>query len=175
MEPMPSEDAIDWHEVVARFRKHKTIDTGECRLDSFDRNYGLKLQQILAVVRRRLIPREGRTTLASLRDNFGEEPGSAGRRQRIQYCAQLMRFAVKECGASESWRPPDDLSSFSCKTKGEASSDGTLIHDAQLIRLLAGIPDHQWRMAVCICSAYGLSNCVISADPPMAAFFTAPT
>jgi hypothetical protein len=65
MEPLPSEDAIDWHELVARFRKHKTSDTGECRLDSFDRNYGLKMQQFLEVVRRRPIPRDARTTLAS--------------------------------------------------------------------------------------------------------------
>ena len=34
MELLPSEDAIDWHEVVERLRKHKTSDTGECRLDS---------------------------------------------------------------------------------------------------------------------------------------------
>jgi integrase len=156
MEPLPSEDAIDWHEVVARFRKHKTSDTGECRLDSFDRNYGLKMQQFLEVVRRRPIPRDARTTLATLRDNFGGEPGSAGRRQRIQYCAQLLRFAVEECGAPEPWRPPDNLSSFIGKTKREASSDGTPIQDEQLIRLLAGIPDHRWRMAVGLCAVYGL-------------------
>ncbi len=156
MEPLPSEDAIDWHEVVARFRKHKTSDTGECRLDSFDRNYGLKMQQFLEVVRRRPIPRDARTTLASLRDNFGGEPGSSGRRQRIQFCAQLLRFAVEECGAPEPWRPPDNLSSFIGKVKGEASSDGTPIQDEQLIRLLAGIPDHRWRMAVGLCAVYGL-------------------
>jgi hypothetical protein len=79
VESLPSEEAIDWHEVMARFRKHKTSDTGECRLDSFDRNYGLKLQQFLEVVQRSPIPRDARTTLANLRDSFGGEPGSAGR------------------------------------------------------------------------------------------------
>jgi integrase len=156
MEPLPGEEAINWHEVVERFRKHKTSDTGECREDSFDRNYDLKLRQFLEVVQSRPMPRDARTTLASLRDNFGGAPGSSGRRQRIQYCAQLLRFAVEECGAPEPWRPPSDLSNFIGKAKGEASSDGTPIQDAQLIQLLAGIPDRRWWMAVGLCAVYGL-------------------
>lgn len=151
-----SDGSINWQEVVTRFTKHKTSDTGACRPDSFERSYGLTLRQFLEVIQRKPLPRDARTVLGTLRDSFGGAPGSTGRRLRIQYSAQLLRFAVEHCGAPEAWRPPPDLSSFIGKAKGAGSDDGTPIHDAQLIRLLGGIPDPRWRMAVGLCAVYGL-------------------
>lgn len=150
------ESSINWPEVVERFRKHKTSDTGACKPESFERNYRRHLQQLLTELQRKPLPRETRTVLGRLRDIYGGEPGSTGRRHRIQYAAQVLRFAVDHCGAPEPWRPPQDLSSFIGKSKGASSSDGTPITDEQLIRLLGGIPDVRWRMAVALCAVYGL-------------------
>ncbi len=150
------ETSIDWQEVVDRFRKHKTNDTGACRPDSFERSYGLTLRQVLDVIKRKPLPRDARTLLARLRDSYGGAPGSTGRRLRIQYAAQLLRFAVEHSGAPQAWCPPPDLSSFIGKAKGHGSSDGTPIQDEQLLRLLREIPDRRWSMAIALCAVFGL-------------------
>jgi hypothetical protein len=109
---LPSEDGIDWHELVARFRQRKTSDTGECRLDSFDRNYGLKMQQFLEVVRRRPIPRDARTTpLAS--------PGSGTSahghdHHALQDCTATRRSRCQAPGSSPT-RLRDDGSHELCE------------------------------------------------------------
>lgn len=154
--PLLAESSIDWQEVVNRFGKHKTSDTGACRPDSFERSYGLTLRQVLEVIEQKPLPRDGLSLLARLRDSYGGEPGSVGRRLRIQYAAQLLRFAVEQCGAPQAWNPPADLTSFIGKSKGSGSSDGTPIQDEHLIRLLEGIPDRRWRMAVGLCAVFGL-------------------
>jgi integrase len=160
--PSPQEEApgfdggMDWSVVLERFGKHKTTDTGACKPESFQRSYGLSLRQLLTELKRKPLPRDARTVLGRLRDTYGGEPGSRGRRQRIQYASAALRFAVEHCGAPEAWRPPENLSSFIGKSRRSGSEDGTPIQDAQLIRLLAGIPDQRWRMAVGLCAVFGL-------------------
>ena len=148
-------EEIAWPELVERFGAHKTAHTGEVKPVTWERMYGPVMKQVLVVMAERPLPRTGRDVLARLRDNYGGEPGSSGRRQRIQYTAQLLRYAVEECGASSRWAPPEDLSSFTGKRR-EAKADSTPITDAQLVRLLEGIPDARWRLAVGLMACFGL-------------------
>lgn len=150
------EGGLDWSVVLERFSKHKTADTGACKPESFQRNYGLPLRQLLTELQRKPLPRDARTVLERLRDTYGGEPGSRGRRQRVQYAAAVLRFAVEHCGAPEAWRPTEDLSSFIGKARRSSKDDGTPIQDEQLIRLLDGIPDGRWRMAIGLCAVFGL-------------------
>ncbi|MCX5969319.1 MAG: hypothetical protein NTV57_17170 [Cyanobacteria bacterium] len=148
-------EAIDWPVMVEKFGAHKTAHTGDVKPSTWERMYGPIMRQVLVVLVERPLPHTGRDVLARLRDNYGGEPGSSGRRQRIQYAAQLLRFAVEEAGAPSRWAPPEDLAAFVGK-RLESKADSTPITDAQLVRLLEGIPDARWRLAVGLMACFGL-------------------
>ena len=148
---------LDWSVAAERFRDHKTTHTGATKPQTFDRMYAPVVRQVLAAMAHKPLPRDGRTLLGSLRDRHGGEPGSRGRRLRIEYAAQLLRFAVKEQGAPERWLPPEDLLPFIGRPQAGVDRDpATPIKDAQLVRLLEGIPDPRWRLAVGLLGCFGL-------------------
>ena len=67
-----------------------------------------------------------------------------GRKHRIQYAAQLLRHAVNECAADPRWEPPSNLKPFvGSKPKGTTLT--TFAKDDQIVRLLEGIDNPQWR------------------------------
>lgn len=150
-------ERLDWAAATARFRKHKTEDTGEVKASTFERMYGPVLRQVLEAMAAKPVPRDGRSVLATLRDRHGGAPGSRGRQVRMQYASQLLRFAVQELGAPQRWLPPDDLTPFVGRRSAAAQKDpATPIKDSQLVRLLEGIPDPRWRLAVGLMGCFGL-------------------
>ncbi|MCP9930607.1 hypothetical protein KBY82_07415 [Cyanobium sp. AMD-g] len=149
--------AIDWPGLVERFRKHKVEDTGDVSAATFEAVYRPIMWQVQGVMGTRPIPRDGRALLAALCDRYGGEPGSRGRQIRIQHAAQLLRHAVNELGHPDRWLPPDDLVAFVGKRpKGSARQPATPVKDHQLLRLLEGIPDPRWRLAVGLLACFGL-------------------
>jgi integrase len=149
--------AIDWPDLVERFRKHKVEDTGDVAAATFEAVYRPVMVQINTTMVTKPIPRDGRALLAALRDRYGGEPGSRGRQIRIQHAAQLLRYAVKELGHPDRWLPPDDLVAFVGKRpKGSSRNPATPVKDHQLVRLLEGIPDPRWRLAVGLLACFGL-------------------
>ena len=148
---------IHWAAVVERFHQHKTTHTGAIKDRTWTRQYAPVMRQLLEVLSTRPIPRDGRAVLAQLRDSFGGEPGSQGRRQRILYAAQLLRFAVEECGAPQQWQPPPqaDLQPFTGRRVSE-KKDSTPLTDAHLLRLLEGLSNPRWRLAVGLMGCFGL-------------------
>ena len=150
-------ERLDWQLVVQRFEKHKVSDTGAVKSRTWDSMYGPCMRQFLAVMAAKPVPRDGRAVLASLRDRCGGEPGSRGRQLRMQYSAQLLRFAVTELGAAQRWLPPEDLAPFIGQAAQDVDRQGaTPIKDVQLVRLLEGIPDSRWRLAVGLMACFGL-------------------
>ena len=148
---------MDMAVVVARFQKHKLSDTGAVSSRTWAAMYAPVMRQVLESMAAKPVPRDGRTLLASLRDRCGGEPGSRGRKLRMQYTGQLLRYAVTELGAAERWLPPDDLTPFVGQASRDAERQGaTPIKDAQLMRLLEGIPDPRWRLAVSLMACFGL-------------------
>ena len=76
----------------------------------------------------------------------------------MQHAAQLLRFAVDECGAEQRWLAPANISELvGAKPAAHASrDDSTPIKDVQLTRLLEGIPDARWKLAVQLMACFGL-------------------
>ena len=76
----------------------------------------------------------------------------------MQHAAQLLRFAVDECGAEQRWLPPANISELvGAKPAAHASrDDSTPIKDVQLTRLLEGIPDARWKLAIQLMACFGL-------------------
>ncbi|CAK6689098.1 hypothetical protein BBFGKLBO_00548 [Synechococcus sp. CBW1107] len=147
--------AVDWPLTVRAFQKHKTSDTGALKPETWDEMYAPVMHQVLEVLNQRPAPRDGHAVLAKLRDSYGGEPGSAGRRQRIQYAAQLLRYSVERAGAERRWAPPQDLSAL-VGQRLRPKRDSTPITDPQLIRLLDGIPDERWRLLIELLACFGL-------------------
>lgn len=149
--------AIDWADLVERFRKHKVSDTGDVAAVTFEAVYVPILRQVQEVMATKPIPRDGRALLGALRDRYGGEPGSRGRQIRLQHTAQLLRFAVSNMGHPDRWLPPDDLTAFiGRRPKGSSKAPATPIKDGQLLRLLEGIPDPRWRLAVGLLACFGM-------------------
>jgi len=150
-----SGSSLDWEALIERFEKHKIGDTGETKPATFRRMYAPVMRKVLEVATSKPKPNNGREVLCSLRDNYGGKPGSQGRRLRCLYSAQLLRFAVEHCGAEQRWLPPSSLTPFIGK-RLEPKADSTPLTDAQAARLLEGIPDPRWRLAVGLMICFGL-------------------
>jgi len=147
---------MDWGLLVARFQRHKVTDTGVLKSRTWDAMYAPVMRSVLEAVATRPVPRDGRALLAALRDRCGGEPGSRARQLRMQYTSQLLRFAVTELGAAERWLPPESLTPFVGKAQEKDQQGATPIKDHQLVRLLEGIPDPRWELAVSLMACFGL-------------------
>lgn len=150
-------ERVDWLLAVARFHKHKVSDTGAVSERTWAGMYAPVMMRVLDAIAAKPVPRDGRSLLAALRDRCGGEPGSRGRKIRMQYSAQLLRFVVTELGAAQRWLPPDDLTPFVGKPTQEVERQGaTPLKDHQFVRLLEGIPDPRWRLAIGLLGCFGL-------------------
>ncbi len=153
----PKPGQIDWKAAVERFRRHKVQELGDLKDSTFDAAYGPTMRQVLTLLASKPVPRDARALLGGLRDRHGGEPGSRGRKLRIQYTAQLLRFAVEGLGASQRWMPPSDLREYVGKAGPNVLREAsTPLKDSQLVRLLEGIPDPRWRLAVGLLGCFGL-------------------
>ena len=148
---------IDWSLVIERFRKHKVEDTGDVKASTFKSAYQPVMLQVLQIVEKKPYPRDAKTLLGSIRDVFGGSPGSRARQLRVQYTAQLLRFAVAELGVPDRWLPPADLKPFVGKaSQGAVKGSATPIKDDQLLEIIESIPDPRWCDAVKLMACYGL-------------------
>lgn len=147
----------NWHELVSRFHQHKTAHTGEIKETTWQSAYAPVMERLLEVMGSRPIPRDSRSLLAALRDRYGGAPGSRGRKLRIQYAAQFLRFCVTGMGVADRWLPPDDLVPFVGRASAESVQGGaTPLKDPQFVLVLEGIPDPRWRLAVGLLGCFGL-------------------
>jgi integrase len=151
----------NWAKVAEKFRTRK-VASGEVSERTWHRNYRAPIERALAVLASKPAPTSGRGVLQKLVELHGGEPGSTGRRLRIQYVAQLLRYAVDEEGAEPRWRPPTDLGPLiGVKQAGHVMA--TFIKDDQISRLLAGIGNAEWRTAVGLLACFGLRPIELSA------------
>lgn len=156
----PKEDprkGIDWDLLIARFKKFKIQETGDVKSSTFDGSYQPVMIQIRKVTAAKPYPRDSKTLLSALRDEFGGQPGSRSRQLRIQYTCQLLRFAVKELGVSDRWSPPDDLLPYIGKpAAGVGTGSATPIKDEYLDGVFKDITDERWLDAVKLLTFFGL-------------------
>jgi hypothetical protein len=145
---------LNWQEVVRRFEAFK-VGSGAVKPSNWREMYLPVMQQVLAVLSAQPRPVNSRVLLERLVEAHGGDPGSRGRQLRMQYAAQLLRFAVNECAANQRWDPPVSLKPF-VGVRGKGRELTTPIKDHQVVRLLAGIENAQWRTAVALVACFGL-------------------
>ena len=150
--------AINWSELVERFHLHKLTTGALAKESTWQKDYQPHMVQIIAVVQDRQSPKTGKQLLQALVERHGGAPGSRGRQLRLQHAAQLLRYAVNETGAEQRWTPPASLAELvGAKLAGHTTKDdSTPIKDAQLLRLLEGIPDARWKLAIELMACFGL-------------------
>ena len=169
----PDQGGIDWLVLEERFRRSK-LTSGQLSSErSWRRNYQTPIKRAVEGITGRNGITNGRGVMQHLLDEYGGEPGSTGRRLRMQYTAQFLRFAVEEMGAPARWLPPQDLSPFvGSNQKGKTQT--TYCTDDQISRLLHHLEsrNRKWFNAVAIVSCFGLrgielGQCVTKAKGQM--------
>jgi integrase len=146
---------VAWPLVIERFREHK-VGSGQVKEITFHRMYSPVLRMVLEAFAAKPAPRTGKALLEALVKIGGGAPGTQGRRLRLQYTAALLRFAVEHCGAPACWSPPPQGLRSMVGRRLDSKQPTTPLQDHQLLRLLAGISDPKWRLAVGLMGCYGL-------------------
>jgi len=145
---------LNWQEVVRRFEQFK-VGSGAVKPSNWQEMYRPVMEQALAAFLASPRPVNSKVLLERLVAAHGGDPGSRGRQLRLQYTAQLLRFAVAQCAADRRWEPPVSLKPY-VGIRGKGKEFTTPIKDHQVVRLLAGVDNPQWRQAVALVACFGL-------------------
>ena len=159
---------LDWQAAAAKFEAHK-VGTGATKQGTFTKMYLPEIRKVLAALEKKPRPINAKTLLERLVAAHGGAPGSDGRRHRIQYTAQFLRFVVDQLAAEERWAPPSNLKPFiGIKPKGKTLT--TFAKDDQIVRLLDGITNPKWRTAVGLVACFGLRGVELAHLSPNGGF-----
>ena len=153
-ESVKDSGTTSWAAVAERFEARK-LGSGEVKERTWKRMYAPVVAQVLAAMAAKPRPTTGKRLLQALVEAHGGAPGSRGRQVRLQHAAQLLKFAVTECGAEGRWLPPEDLTALVGK-KAAGKAPTVPIKDHQIARLLEAIPNPKWRTAVGLVACFGL-------------------
>lgn len=145
---------LSWPEIVARFEAHK-LASGQIKPTTWVLLYRAAMEKVLAAMAQRPAPRSGLGLLEAVARSGGGAPGSEGRRKRLQIVAQLLRYATARCGAPAVWAPPESLADLIGR-RMTAKEPTVPLRDPQLRRLLAGVEDPRWRLALGLMGCFGL-------------------
>lgn len=142
---------LDWEAVAEKFRIYK-VNSGAITERTWHKVYRAPVKLAVDAMQAKPRPTTGKALLEQLATGT---PGSTGRRLRIQYVAQMLRFAVDQLGADRRWLPPAQLRDL-IGTKGKARGQTVYLTDEQIVRLLEGITRDDWRLAVSLVACFGL-------------------
>jgi integrase len=156
---------VNWTEVLRRFRTHK-LESGAVKESTWDKEYEPRLQWLADNLNGPAGANNGEAALEAMRvgrNGLGGEPGSRGRKLRIQYTAQMLRFAVEHVGFDQRWLPPGEarmaqLIGKAQPTASKASNAGQAraLTDEQFLRLLDSIKNPRWHLAIGLIGVFGL-------------------
>lgn len=146
---------FNWQVAIERFETHK-VKSNQVTERTWHRNWRNPMEHALAALSTQPRPTTSSALFDRLLSDCKLEPGSQGRRRRMLCTASLLTFAVDRLGADrDRWTPPQDLSDYiGLKAKGQQLT--TYMSDAQIVLLLASIPDPQWRDAIAMVACFGL-------------------
>jgi integrase len=156
---------VDWMEVLRRFRIHK-LETGAVKESTWDKEYQSRLEWLVDNLNGPAGANNGETALEAMRvgrNGLGGEPGSRGRKLRIQYAAQMLRFAVENVGLDKRWLPPSEArmalligKAQPTATKASNAGQAWALTDEQFLRLLDSISNPRWNLAIGLIGMFGL-------------------
>lgn len=147
-------EEVVWPAVVDRFKESK-LSSGAVKLSTWNMLYRPAMAMVVDAAARKPAPRNGRALLEAVAKLGGGAPGTEGRKKRLQIVAQLLRHATTRCGAPARWAPPPSIADLVGKKLTHREPTAPL-HDHRLLRLLAGISDPRWRLAVGLMGCFGL-------------------
>lgn len=151
--------AVNWPQLVERFRYQKLTTGALAKESTWNWNYAPTMRQVVEVMTARSAPKTGKQLLQALVDQFGGVPGSRGRHIRLQQAAALLRFGVEEIGVEQRWMPPASISELVGRAPAghnTGNTDSTPLKDQQLTRLLECITEPHWRLAIELMACFGL-------------------
>ena len=156
---------VNWSEVLDRFRSHKIVE-GALKESTWRKEYEPRLQWLVEQLNTPSGPNDGTKALEAMRvgrDGQGGEPGTRGRKLRVQYAAQMLRFAVDQVGLDQRWQPPSDARMASIigkpQTNAPKAANAGQAHqlsDAQFLELLDSITNPRWKLAIGLVGVFGL-------------------
>tara|TARA_B100001250_G_scaffold391677_1_gene392811 strand:- start:71 stop:1312 length:1242 start_codon:yes stop_codon:yes gene_type:complete len=148
-------DELAWRNVIDKYKESK-INSGEVTKRTWEKNQQLRMNRCLEVLEALPRPINAKELLEKIIKKYPTAAGKTGRRRQVQDVADLLRFAVSECGVPTRWMPPEKQ--FLTKLIGvnKEKEDSTAIKDEQVIRLLASIDDPQMKNAIGLMACFGL-------------------
>jgi integrase len=156
---------VNWTEVLGRFRTHK-LETGAVKESTWLKEYEPRLRWLVDCLNGPAGANNGESALKAVRvgrNGQGGELGSRGRKLRIQYAAQLLRFAVEKVGLDQRWLPPDEAvmreligQPLGGSTKAANAGQARALRDDQFMQLLDSISNPRWRLAIGLVGEFGL-------------------
>jgi integrase len=148
-----SKHTIDWPAAVAAFKKQRVLIEGR----TSEKTWKVKYQPVLNSALEALESPRPPANAADLCDVVLPrwEPGSRQRQIMRQNLYAFLRFCVERQCFKTCWNPPP-----ASKEIRKPKRIGYPLSDAQILRLLSGIPDGEagvrWRFAIQLLAVYGL-------------------
>ena len=156
---------VNWTEVLDRFRRYK-IETGDVRETTWHKEYKPRLEWFVEQLNSPSGANDATKALEAMRvgrNGLGGEPGSRGRKLRVQYAAQMLRFAVDQVGLDQRWQPPKDavMKKIVGKPLGNApkaanAGQAHQLTDSQFLELYDSITNQSWKLVVGLLGVFGL-------------------
>jgi hypothetical protein len=156
---------VNWTEVLGRFRTHK-LETGAVKETTWLKEYEPRLRWLVDCLNDPAGGNNGEAALEAMRvgrNGLGGEPGSRGRKLRVQHAAQMLRFAVEQVGLDQRWLPPGEKrmkeligTQRTDATKANNAGQAWALTDEQFLRLLDSISNPRWHLAIGLIGVFGL-------------------
>ncbi|MBC1262387.1 tyrosine-type recombinase/integrase [Synechococcus sp. BSF8S] len=152
-ESSSSKHLIDWPDAVAAFKQQRMEIEGR----TSEKTWRVKYRPVIDAAVALLIGSRPPSNAAELCDAVLTrwEPGSRQRQIMRQNLYAFLRFCIERQNFKACWTPPPVP-----KETRKAKRIGYPLSDAQILRLLDGIPDDEpgrrWRFAIQLLATYGL-------------------
>lgn len=154
-----SKTVHDWGSAISKFEQHKK-EFGNAIADiTWNTKYLPTLRMAADCLESRVPPSDASELLDAVLRRW--KPGSRSRQIAAQNLAQFLTFCTDRLHFKACWRPPAKLAVYvGQKPRGTLKRDGYPLTDAQILRLLDGLPDNdsglRWKFAVQLMATYGL-------------------
>ncbi|MEA5473608.1 hypothetical protein VB716_05165 [Synechococcus sp. CCY9201] len=149
----------DWASAIERFEQHKKSFGNAVSEATWRAKYHPTLRIALDCLDARQPPCNADELLDAVLIRW--DPGSRSRQIAAQNLAQFLNYCTQRLHFKSCWMPPPKLASHvGQKPRGVAKRDGYPLRDAQILRLIDGLPTDEsgirWRFAVQLMATYGL-------------------
>ena len=99
-------NGLAWKNIIQKFKESKIL-SNELSEDTWKKNQQLRMTRCLEVLESIPRPISSKELLERIIKKYPTAAGKTGRRRQVQDVADLLRFAVSECGAPTRWIPPE--------------------------------------------------------------------